>query len=406
MGTVTELLVGLAVVVALAAQFEHHRGNYTKIKQKLEAPAPVNREVLPGGQEPVVLRRLVVPGSLNPEFVSVTLLPGRGMDVLRILANLPGRGEVELLAGSSLEEAGRAMTGAGEDAAGEANLTHGGPILSPWAGRLGGTLAADGESLVAGWQGKSFRLPVNRAETVAPAAFGGLLGKAVSTDTQTAPMPDGGAATAVFLTPGEGEWPAALETKISVVMSSRVLDLTVKVKNTGGVAAPVGVGWAPRFVIPSGNRAKATLRLPAAERCLIANHETGMPSGEMETVSDTAYGFNARNGLALGQLSLDDTFVHLRAKFDQSPTVELRDPGSQMGLRMQALSPTIRAIHVFSPAKASFVSISPQMNYDDPFGREWGKEDTGMKTLAPGETVEWKVRLELFSLMSSATPAF
>jgi hypothetical protein len=45
------------------------------------------------------------------------------------------------------------------------------------------------------------------------------------------------------------------------------------------------------------------------------------------------------------------------------------------------------------------VSIDPQTNYDDPFGREWPKdEDTGMAVLDPGKSVQWKIRLEIFSL--------
>lgn len=400
----TELIIGLLVVAALAAQFEHHRGNYTKIKQRLATPAVPDTTVRIGGQEPIVLTRQPNPGSLNPEFASVTLLPGRGMDVLRMTADLPGRGEVDLLAGSSLTDAARTMTGTGDDARGEANLTHGGSFLSPWAGRLGGLTSADGTRVAVAWRGRSFDLPANTVETAAPTAFGGLLAKAAASAADFSPMPDGGAVTALFPA-GTNGWAPGLETRVSVLMSSRVLDLTVSVKNVSRETQAVGIGWAPRFVIPSGNRARATLHLPAAARSVVADKRTGMPTGALEDLAGTAYGFNARNGQALGQMSLNDTFVHLRAKFDQSPTIELRDPGSQVGLRLMALSPTIKAIHVFAPANADFVSISPQMNFDDPFGREWRKnEDPGMKFLDPGHTVEWKVRLELFSLMKVASP--
>ena len=404
-GTVTELLVGLLVVGTLIGQFEHHRGNYTKIKQRLATPVQQDTTPRPGGQEPIVLTRSPMPGSPNPEFASVTLLPGRGMDVLRITANIPGRGEVDLLSGSSIADATAAMTGTGEDSAGESNLTHGGPILTPWAGRLGGTISADGRSIMANWRGESFKVPANRVETEAPVAYGGLLSKSAAVDARMSPMPDGGSVTASFPMGEEGSPWQDLKTSVWVLMSNRVLDVTVSVKNMTGGEVPVGIGWAPRFLIPSGNRAKATLHLPASDRSLVADRRTGMPSGAVEAISGTSYGFNARNGIALGQTSLNDTFVHLKAKFDQSPTVELKDPGSRFGMRLMAMSPSIRAIHVYSPASSNFVSISPQMNYDDPFGKEWGGEDTGMRTLQPGETVEWKVRLELFSLMNGSMPA-
>jgi len=67
-------------------------------------------------------------------------------------------------------------------------------------------------------------------------------------------------------------------------------------------------------------------------------------------------------------------------------------------LRITALSATIKAIRVTAPADEGFVSIEPQYNYPDPLGREWGTEtDAGMVVLEPGQSTEWKVRLELFT---------
>ena len=48
--------------------------------------------------------------------------------------------------------------------------------------------------------------------------------------------------------------------------------------------------------------------------------------------------------------------------------------------------------------------FEPQFNYDDPFGHEWAKdEDTGMVVLQPGQSTQWKIRLEIFSLSSTDT---
>jgi hypothetical protein len=107
-------------------------------------------------------------------------------------------------------------------------------------------------------------------------------------------------------------------------------------------------------------------------------------------------------------LSLDDTFVHLRAGLLESgPVTELRDPKSGYGLRMTLMSSTIKALRVHAPAGENFVSIAPQFNYDDPFGREWPKEeDTGIVVLQPGQSVQWMVRLEIFSLTSEQSERF
>jgi aldose 1-epimerase len=52
---------------------------------------------------------------------------------------------------------------------------------------------------------------------------------------------------------------------------------------------------------------------------------------------------------------------------------------------------------VKAPADEAMVTIDPHFTYDDPFGQEWPKgEDAGTVVLQPGQSVEWKVRLELF----------
>jgi galactose mutarotase-like enzyme len=77
----------------------------------------------------------------------------------------------------------------------------------------------------------------------------------------------------------------------------------------------------------------------------------------------------------------------------------LIDPADNYGVRLAVLSSTIKAIRVVAPANGDFVSIEPQFNVPDPFGREWAKDtDTGMVILQPGQSTQWKVRLELFSL--------
>jgi len=61
-----------------------------------------------------------------------------------------------------------------------------------------------------------------------------------------------------------------------------------------------------------------------------------------------------------------------------------------------ALSRHINTVQVYSPLDRKFIAIEPQFNYNDPFGKEWGNRDTGMVTLPPGQSVTWKVKLELF----------
>jgi hypothetical protein len=130
---------------------------------------------------------------------------------------------------------------------------------------------------------------------------------------------------------------------------------------------------------------------------------TGLPSGRLVSAAGTEYDFSGRAGVALGALSLDDTYVHLRqAPLDKGPVAEQLGPASNYGLRITMLSSSIKAVHVEAPADGNFVTIAPRFNFEDPFGREWPKdEDTGMVELKPGESAQWKIRLEIFALTSN-----
>ncbi len=137
----------------------------------------------------------------------------------------------------------------------------------------------------------------------------------------------------------------------------------------------------------------------------VKDRRTGQLSGKLVPVEGTEYDFTARTGAQLGALNLDDSFVHLRqGLMENGPVAELRDPENDYGLRITAMTPTIKAIRVYAPLDGSFISIQPQFNFDDPFGREWAKdEETGVVVLQPGQTTQWKVRLEIFSLSGSET---
>jgi aldose 1-epimerase len=137
----------------------------------------------------------------------------------------------------------------------------------------------------------------------------------------------------------------------------------------------------------------------------VKDRRTGQLSGRLLPVEGTEYDFTGRTGAQLGALNLDDSFVHLKTGImENGPAVELRDPENDYGLRITAMASTIRAIRVYAPLDGSFISIQPQFNYDDPFGREWGKnEDTGMVVLQPGQSTQWQIRLEIFSLSAGQT---
>ena len=391
------VLIGLAVAVK-----ERGRGNLHRLAVELK-PKPTTTPTVviqPGGQDPIVLQRAQIAGGILPEFLSATLLPGRGMNVFQITAYIPDRGEVPLLASPTVEVAAKEMSGSGDDANGAASLIMGGAFEVPWANRIDGVAAPGGESVLANWQGKTMSLPILKANGLS-GAVGGLLLKRRADDMSTNVMPDGGQAQAVYTAKNfDGHWLSQTEVTTSVLLSSRALEIKVVARNSGTEPEPIGIGWKPQFVIVSGDRAHVVLRLPNSERVERKSDGSGLPTGRILPVTGTEFDFTQRDGANLGSKSLDESFVHLQqGLLDNGPTMEIRDTTAGYGLRLTMLTPTIKELRVAAPEDKPVVSIAPQFNYDDPFGREWPKsEDTGMVELQPGQSVQWKVRLELFPL--------
>lgn len=402
-GVVTVLVITILVVGLAIGWREHRLGQFAELKRQLKQKpaAPAETQARPGGQDVILLQRSQMPGDSDPEFLSTTLLPGRGMNVLQITAYLPQKGEVPLLASPPLAEAAQRMNGTGADVAGGESLAMGGAIEIPWAGGISGATTADGKNLTTAWHGRHLSLPMQETSGM---AVGGLLLKQASDSETTNVMPDGGEAQVTFNAGGfNGHWISHTDITTTVELSGHAIEMTVLARNTGSEPEPMGIGWRPRFAILSGDRGQVTLRLPVSERAEVTDRRNGLPTGKLLPVAGTEYDFTARNGARLGSLNLDDSFVHLRQGFmDNGPIAELRDPENNYGLRITVMSPTIKTLRVYAPAGANFVSIDPQFNYDDPFGREWAKEeDTGMVVLQPGQSVQWKIRLEIFSLTAN-----
>jgi galactose mutarotase-like enzyme len=404
-GMMTMIVLTLVLMVLALGWNEHRLGHFGELKRDLKKkPLQDISTMRPGGQDVIQLQRSQFGNVSGPEFLSATLLPGRGMNVLQITAYLPDKGEVSLLASPSLGEAYQLLNGRGADAAGGESLAMGGAIELPWAGQISGTASVDGQSLATVWRGHPLSLPVAGGGTM---ATGGLLLNRASTTEISNVMPDGGEAQVSFHAGDfDGHWVSQTDIATTVELSGRAIEMTVQARNAGSEAEPMGIGWQPRFAILSGNRGQETLRLPMAERVEVTDRRNGLPSGKLLPVTGTEYDFTGRNGARLGSLNLDDSFVHLKSAFmDNGPMAELRDPESGYGLRITAMTSNIKAMRIYAPAGANFISIDPQFNFNDPFGHEWAKdEDTGMVMLQPGQSVQWKIRLEIFSLTQNESP--
>ena len=192
-------------------------------------------------------------------------------------------------------------------------------------------------------------------------------------------------------------WPSRTELTFENVLRPDSFRLTITARNVGDETLPIGIGWHPYFTLPSGRREQARFHLPARSRTLVNDYDEVLPTGEVVPVAGTPYDFSMPGGRAVGGLYLDDCFVDLEAA-EGEVVAEVIDPSASYGLRVVAASPPVRAIQVYAPPEKGFIVVEPQFNWADPFGPEWGPEaDTGMALLAPGESMAYSARLELFT---------
>ena len=68
---------------------------------------------------------------------------------------------------------------------------------------------------------------------------------------------------------------------------------------------------------------------------------------------------------------------------------------------IEDLSPEIKSIQMFASPGNNFVAVEHRYNLGDPFGKEWGSTGTGMVTLKPGQSANWRVRLKVFVPLGS-----
>lgn len=360
----------------------------------------MGRPVSIGGAPVVSLQAADLPAS-GPAFVSAEILPGRGFMLLRARLRLPSGETVDGVEGPAPAEAAKALDGGPDDFAGNKAFSFGGAILAPYANRIQGRDVGVRE-IETEIDGQTVRLPRNWGGKAVGAAQYAMHGLILATPVSHAqPSPD---QVTARLDAGDfgGRWPSRTELDFAWRLDGGALVLEVTVRNTGETPLPFGLGWHPYFAIPSGRRAQARLRLPAAWRVEVDDYDQVLPTGRLLATAGSAYDFNGPDGLALGELYLDDCFTGL-VREDGQVVVELIDPAARLGLRIVSPTPQVKAVQVYAPPDQAFVAIEPQFNLADPYNDIWpAGVDTGMAQIAPGQTVAYQVRVEPFTVSEPA----
>lgn len=344
-----------------------------------------------GGENILTLSREPTSRGLKPEFLSLTLLPGRGMNLFQVTAFLPGKGEVKLLQSPSVDEAARVLNGSGADAFGNLNHSFGAAFLIPFSSRISGEVSQDGTTISTSWRGHSITLP---NDFLGKYAVHGLINQAKAEEIRTTTTADGQTTTAVIHAGSlDGHWLSKTDLYFTIALRAGAVDVEVTAKNVGNEPEPMAIGWHPYLAIPSGDRAQTRIHIPAStiERL---DDKDGLTTGDLDPVAGTNHDFSAPEGRALDE-SLNNNFSHL-TRTNDIVNAWLIDPKSNYGIRVEGLSPYMNTVHVYSPQKGTFAAIEEQFNFQDPFGKQWKGMDTGMVPLKPGQSVSWKVRLEIF----------
>jgi galactose mutarotase-like enzyme len=357
------------------------------------APAQIN------GQPVVTLRRTPTSNGTKPEFLSATILPGRGMNLLQITANLPGTGEINVLATPSLDKVAQALTG---DAFGNMSFsTFGGAFLVPYPNRIRGSLSADGQTVTTSWRGKTLVLPANWKGKNPGAERHAIHGLILTRRADDLHVSADGSAVSAIIHGGnfDGHWLSSTDLTIRIEIHADVIESTITAKNVGSEAEPMAIGWHPYFNIPSGQRQQVRLHIPATQHVETNNLDDVFPTGKLTRVEGTAYDFTAPGGKPIGDAFYDDSFAGLTRNHGQV-VVDFIDPLARYGLHIEGLSPEIKTVQLYAPKDKPFVALEEQYNFGDPFSKVWKGLDTGMVTLAPGQSTTWRVRLQLFTPIS------
>jgi galactose mutarotase-like enzyme len=350
-----------------------------------------------GGQKVITLTRTPT-STTKPEFTSITVLPGRALLIQQITANFPGKGSVNVLASPDLAGSEKQLD-VDDDQFGNQQFRLGAAFLFPYPNRVRGQLSPDGKTITTSWNGHALHLPASWHGANPGAEINSMHGLILkrAIDKVTVKNIPGGQQVTGIIHGGDfnGHWLSKTDLTITVTLKADSVDATITAENIGDEDEPVAFAWHPYFNLPSGDRTQARISVPAATVAEVDNYDNVFPTGKLIPVSGGKYDFSAPGGKALGDIFLDDNFGGLKTE-NGVVTVRITDPAAHYGVAIEGISKNIKALQVYAPPAKSFVAVEHQTNLNDPFGKEWGKRDTGIITLEPGKSADWHVRLHLF----------
>ena len=110
----------------------------------------------------------------------------------------------------------------------------------------------------------------------------------------------------------------------------------------------MAIAWHPYFNLPSGDRTQAGCTFRRSTMAEVDGYDNVFPTGKVLPVEGTRFDLRAAGGKALGKEFFDDNWSHLDWK-DGAATVQVIDPAAHYGVKIEGLSPEIKAIQMYAP---------------------------------------------------------
>jgi aldose 1-epimerase len=167
-----------------------------------------------------------------------------------------------------------------------------------------------------------------------------------------------------------GEWPWAYRATQRIALTTAGLDVEMVVTNESETTMPVGLGWHPYFP-----RTAATTFHANVTEIWLTDGEI-LPTVCVAPPADR----DPRRGLAVDRVALDNVFVG----WDQEAVIAW--PERRARLRLTARAP-LATLVVYTPPGEAFFCAEPVSHITEAFNlAAAGRQDTGMLSLAPGES--------------------
>jgi aldose 1-epimerase len=168
-----------------------------------------------------------------------------------------------------------------------------------------------------------------------------------------------------------GEWPWSYRATQRIILTPAALDVEMVVTNESQTTMPAGLGWHPYFP-----RTAATTLHARVTGIWLTDAEI-LPTIRVAPPTDR----DPRQGLAVDRVALDNVFVG----WDQEAVITWPERRAQ--LRMTAHGP-LGTLVVYTPPGEAFFCVEPVSHITEAFNlAAAGHLDTGMLSLAPGESV-------------------